>query len=493
VAAAATGQKTGVTVIRFNLNGRWIESTDIDPACTILKYLRTEVGQTDVKEGCAAGDCGACTVMLGEMTEQGIEYRTLNACIALMANVHNRYLLTPSGIGRAGDLHPAQQAMVDTHGSQCGFCTPGFIMSMANLYQNACINEKQALTDDEIHAALSGNLCRCTGYRPIVDAAKKMAELPKVDVSKISTRAGVQTFDPDTQTLSPQPLQYKDGHRLFMPYTEAQLKALLKAYPDARLWAGGTDIGLEVTQRFSQFDTIICVNRIPELAASQDTGNQLWLGACVTFSQAENELAESFPSFAQLLHRIGSRQIRNMGTLGGNIANASPIGDTPPVFLALDAMLEIDGINGRREVPANTFYLGYKKTVMQPGEYLRGIRVNKLSAEETLTTFKISKRYDDDISAVMFALYLKVNNGTIDSARLACGGMAATPLIGEKTSAALTGKPFTMETFKQAADCIEQDYQPISDVRATDKYRIQVTKNLLTKAFIELNQKGDAA
>jgi len=156
-------------------------------------------------------------------------------------------------------------------------------------------------------------------------------------------------------------------------------------------------------------------------------------------------------------------------------------------------MLEIDGINGRREVPANTFYLGYKKTVMQPGEYLRGIRVNKLSAEETLTTFKISKRYDDDISAVMFALYLKVNNGTIDSARLACGGMAATPLIGEKTSAALTGKPFTMETFKQAADCIEQDYQPISDVRATDKYRIQVTKNLLTKAFIELNQKGDAA
>ncbi|MDK2778348.1 MAG: xanthine dehydrogenase small subunit [Pseudomonadota bacterium] len=483
-------------MIRFNLNGRWIESSEIDPNCTILKYLRTNLKQVDVKEGCAAGDCGACTLMLGEMTEHGIEYRTINSCIALMAQVHNRYLLTPSGIGRPGNLHPAQQAMIDTHGSQCGFCTPGFIMSMANLYQNACINETQALTDAEIHAALSGNLCRCTGYRPIIDAAKQMAELPRVDVRDISARSGVQAFDPAAADTA-EALQEKDGHRLFMPYTEAQLQALLKAYPDARLWAGGTDIGLEVTQRFSQFDTIICVNRIPELAqclaAGQDMGDQLWLGAGVTFSQAETALADSFPSFAQLLHRIGSRQIRNMGTLGGNIANASPIGDTPPVFLALAATLEIDGIQGRREVPLKDFYLGYKQTVMQPGEYLRAIRISPLGAGESLTTYKISKRYDDDISAVMFALYLNVQDGLITEARLACGGMAATPLLAAKTNAALTGKPFTLETFTAAAACIEQDYQPLSDVRASDRYRLQVTRNLLTKAFIELSQKGEAA
>lgn len=483
-------------MIRFNLNGRWIESSEIDPNCTILKYLRTNLKQVDVKEGCAAGDCGACTLMLGEMTEHGIEYRTINSCIALMAQVHNRYLLTPSGIGRPGNLHPAQQAMIDTHGSQCGFCTPGFIMSMANLYQNACINETQALTDAEIHAALSGNLCRCTGYRPIIDAAKQMAELPPVDVRDISARSGVQAFDPAAADAT-EALQEKYGHRLFMPYTEAQLQALLKAYPDARLWAGGTDIGLEVTQRFSQFDTIICVNRIPELAqclaAGQDMGDQLWLGAGVTFSQAETALADSFPSFAQLLHRIGSRQIRNMGTLGGNIANASPIGDTPPVFLALAATLEIDGIQGRREVPLKDFYLGYKQTVMQPGEYLRAIRISPLGAGESLTTYKISKRYDDDISAVMFALYLNVQDGLITEARLACGGMAATPLLAAKTNAALTGKPFTLETFTAAAACIEQDYQPLSDVRASDRYRLQVTRNLLTKAFIELSQKGEAA
>ena len=479
-------------MIRFNLNGRWIESSDIDPNCTILKYLRTNMMQVDVKEGCAAGDCGACTLMMGEMTEHGIEYRTLNSCIALMANVHNRYLLTPSGIGRPGQLHPAQQAMVDTHGSQCGFCTPGFVMSLANLYQNACVNEQQTLSDDEIHAALSGNLCRCTGYRPIIEAAKKMAELPAVDVREISARSGVQSFDPQTEGL-PEPLQDKDGHRLFMPFTEEQLKALLKEYPHARLWAGGTDAGLEVTQRFMQFDTIICVSRIAALARCQDMGDQLWLGAGVTFSQAEAELADAFPSFAHLLHRIGSRQIRNMGTLGGNIANASPIGDTPPVFLALDATLEIDGINGRREVAIKDFYLGYKKTVLEPGEYLRAIRVNKLQADEVLWQHKVSKRYDDDISAVMFALFLKTEHGIIRQARLACGGMAATPLLAAKTNAALTGKPFTLATFEQAAACIEQDYQPLSDVRATNTYRLQVSKNLLLKSFIELTQEGDAA
>lgn len=481
-------------MIRFNLNGRWIESSEIDPNCTILKFLRTSMKQADVKEGCAAGDCGACTLMLGEMTEQGIEYRTVNACIALMANAHNRYLLTPSGIGRAGDLHPAQQAMVDCHGSQCGFCTPGFVMSLTNLYQSACVRSGQSsLSNDDIHAALSGNLCRCTGYRPIIDAAHKMTELAQKDVSQVSLKSGVKTFDPQA---ADEPLAEVSDSRLFMPETEAQLIALLQQYPDAKLWAGGTDAGLEVTQRFTRFSTIICINRIASLLQCEDLGDQLRLGACVTFSQAEQALAADFPSFAQLLHRIGSRQIRNLGTLGGNIANASPIGDTPPVFLALNATLEIDGINGRREVPLREFYLGYKKTVMAAGEYLAAIRVPKLGADEILWVHKVSKRYDDDISAVLFALYLKKDGETLMDARLACGGMAATPLLAEKTGAALAGKPFVQATFAQAAAFVDQDYQPITDVRASDRYRIQVTRNLLTKAFIELTHtrdKGDAA
>ena len=487
-------QKTGVSVIRFNLNGRWIESSEIDPNCTILKYLRTTMKQVDVKEGCAAGDCGACTLMMGEMTEHGIEYRTINACIVLMGAAHERYLLTPSAIGRHGDLHPAQQAMVECHGSQCGFCTPGFVMSLTNLYQSACIRSGQTeLSNDDIHAALSGNLCRCTGYRPIIDAAHRMLELNKKDVTEVSMRSGVQTFDPQNGT---DPVLEKDGARFFLPQSEQQLQTLLQQYPAARLWAGGTDAGLEVTQRFSRFDTIIGLTRIPSLAQVEDLGGELKLGACVTFSQAEQALAADFPSFAQLLHRIGSRQIRNMGTLGGNIANASPIGDTPPVFLALDATLEIDGLHGRRDVPLREFYLGYKKTVMRAGEYLAAIRVPKLGANETLWVHKVSKRYDDDISAVLFALLIKTDGQTITAARLACGGMAATPLLGAKTGAALAGKPFVQASFTQAAAFVDQDYQPITDVRASDQYRLQVTRNLLTKAFIELThnrEKGDAA
>lgn len=486
-------------MIRFNLNGRWIEDSKIDPDCTILKYLRTTLMQTDVKEGCAAGDCGACTLMLGEMTAHGIEYHTLNACIALMANVHERYLLTPSGIGRAGQLHPAQQALVDCHGSQCGFCTPGFVMSLANLYQQTGLHVQQSvLTDKQIHAALSGNLCRCTGYRPIIEAAHKMAELPACDIRDISARSGIQIFNPQTESLSPaapQALQDINGRRLFMPLTEEQLKALLRDYPNACLWAGGTDVSLEITQRFKQFDTIICLNRITTLAQTQIQDEQLWLGATVTYSQAEHELADLFPSLVQLLQRIGSRQIRNTGTLGGNIANASPIGDTPPVFLALKATLEIDGNYGRREVAISDFYLGYKQTVLQSGEYLRAIRINKLQRGESLTLHKISKRYDDDISAVLFALYLNVQNGIIQQTRLACGGMAATPLRALKTEQALIGQPFTEKTFLQAAEFIDQDYQPLSDVRASKEYRLQVTRNLLLKSYLELTagQTGDTA
>ena len=471
-------------MIRFNLNGRWIEESEIGPEWTILRYLRTKLAQTDVKEGCAGGDCGACTVMLGEPTPEGVRYKTLNACIALAAQLHNRYLITPQGLVQGDELHPAQQAMIDHHGSQCGFCTPGFVMSMATLYQNTQLAGGEQPNEDEIHQALSGNLCRCTGYRPIIDAAKSMADYP---VKDMNVTLGVQTFDPaasthhdDTEAL------LSDGERqLFMPTTEEQLKAILAKYPNATLWAGGTDLGLEISQRFTQFDTIVVLNRIASLQTVSEDTTSMSLGAALSYSDAERALASSFPSFAHLVERIGSRQVRNMGTLGGNIANASPIGDTPPVFFALQAELEIDGAHGRRKVAINDFFTGYKQTTLQAGEYLRAVIVPKLAANETLVLHKVSKRYDDDISAVMFAAKTQVDNDHVTDITIACGGMAATPKRAAAVEAALKNQPLTIESFKQATTKVEQDYQPITDVRATSAYRVQVVKNLLQKACLE--------
>ncbi|WP_157729709.1 xanthine dehydrogenase small subunit [Bacterioplanes sanyensis] len=487
-------------MIRINLNGEWVEDAQADPQWTILRYLRTQMAQVDVKEGCAGGDCGACTVMVGRATEQGLQYQSINACIALLATVHNAYVITPQGLAKDGTLHPAQQALIDHHGSQCGFCTPGFVMSMATLYQQQCQPSESTATgqtvsnpaehgwsapeDDAIHAALSGNLCRCTGYRPIIDAARAMGDYPAKNAD------AVVSFDPNAIKVSDedglQPLLQHQQRQLFVPHTEEQLKILLQQYPQATLWAGGTDLGLEISQRFRQFDTVICLHAIASLQHSQDQPEQLLLGAGMTYSQLEQELSSDFPSFAELLHRIGSRQVRNLGTLGGNIANASPIGDTPPVLLALGAQLEIDGIYGRHQLAAQDFFTGYKQTRLREGEYLRAIILPKLTAQQTLHCFKVSKRYDDDISAVMFAAVLGIDNHTIVDARVACGGVAATPLRASNVERALIGQPWSEQTMLQAAQQVEQDYQPIDDVRATKEYRLQLVRNLLLKTWAQL-------
>jgi xanthine dehydrogenase small subunit len=492
--------------MRFNLNGRWVEDAQADPQSTILRYLRTQMAQVDVKEGCAGGDCGACTVMVGQVTEQGLQYHTVNACIALLASVHGAYVITPQGLAGDGELHPAQQALIDHHGSQCGYCTPGFVMSMAALYQQQFSQadsdaagqtvsnrpgdrlDAWPVPDDEaIHAAISGNLCRCTGYRPIVDAARTMGEYPAKNAD------AVVSFDPKEINVSQedglQPLLKKQQRQLFVPATEEQLKTLLQQYPQATLWAGGTDLGLEISQRFSQFDTVICLHQIDSLQhwqhQSDEQSGQLVLGAGMTYTQLERVLAKDFPSFAELLHRIGSRQIRNLGTLGGNIANASPIGDTPPVLLALGAQLEIDGIHGRHQVAAQDFFTGYKQTRLRPGEYLRAVILPKLSPSQTLHCFKVSKRYDDDISAVMYAAWLEIDDQQIIQARIACGGMAATPLRAYTVEQALTGQPWCEATVLAAAQQVEQDYQPIDDVRASQGYRLQLVRNLLLKTWAQ--------
>ena len=473
-------------MIRFCLNGNWIEEHDIDPNWTVLRYLRTNKRQLAAKEGCAGGDCGACSILIGQQSNTGsFEYQAINGCITLLGSLHGKFVVTVEGLKEAEQLHPVQQAMVDKHGSQCGFCTPGIVSALTALHFNRLHNQQGPVTDHDIHIALSGNLCRCTGYRSIMDAAHAMFDYPAPTEHSVINRSAVMQFDPKSNTQAHTSYLEKDGRHLYVPQSEQELQQLLEKYPDAKLWAGGTDLGLEITQQFKQFDRIISLHQISSLKAVTHSQKEIRIGAMLTYSESESVLAKSFPSFVQLIERIGSRQIRNLGTLGGNVANGSPIGDTPPVFFALNARLVLSSINGEREMKIQDFYHGYKQTDLKKGEYLKAIAIPKLSAQQSLHVFKVSKRKDDDISAVLLAAVIEHEGEVITDARIACGGMAATPLHAVKTQQALIGKPYTLSSFEQASDVIVQDYSPIKDVRATKEYRLQVAKNLIIKTGLE--------
>ncbi len=473
-------------MIRFCLNGNWIEEHDIDPNWTVLRYLRTNKRQLAAKEGCAGGDCGACSILVGQQTHTGeFEYQAINGCITLLGSLHGQFIVTVEGLKEAEQLHPVQQAMVDKHGSQCGFCTPGIVSALTALHFNRLHNKQGPASDHDIHIALSGNLCRCTGYRSIMDAAHAMFDYPVPAPTAVINQAAVMQFDPMDNTKTTAAYLEKDGRHLYVPQSEQDLQTLLTTLPDAKLWAGGTDLGLEITQQFKQFDRIISLHQIASLKAVTHSQKEVRIGAMLTYSESETVLAKHFPSFVQLIERIGSRQIRNLGTLGGNVANGSPIGDTPPVFFALNARLVLSSAQGEREIAIQDFYHGYKQTDLKAGEYLKAIAIPKLSAQQRLHVFKISKRKDDDISAVLMAVMIEHDNKTIIDARIACGGMAATPLHAVKTQAALIGKPFNLASFEAASDEIAQDYSPIKDVRATKEYRLNVAKNLIIKTGLE--------
>lgn len=471
-------------MIQFSINGQWIKEDKIDPNWTVLRYFRTSGVHNATKEGCAGGDCGACTVLVAEQDASGILcFQAINACIALLGSVDGKNLITVEGLRDGLNLHPVQQAMIDYHGSQCGFCTPGIVASLAALYHN---KQGETATEHEIHEALSGNLCRCTGYRPIIDGAKAMMDYPAPSLKAPISASPVVIFDPCALQSGITPSIDHDGRKLFVPETEDQLKTLLKQIPNATLWAGGTDLGLELTQQFKQFDSIISLHKITKLTEVSESESCIRFGAMVTYTDAEPYLANHFPAFGLLINRIAARQIRNLGTLGGNVANASPIGDTPPVFLAMNARIELSSCEGVREVAIDDFFKGYKQTAMKAGEYLSAIIVPKLASHQSLHVFKISKRKEDDISAVLMAIRIDNDNGLIANVRLACGGMAATPLRASKTEATLNGSPFELNSFEVAAEQIKNDYSPIQDVRATPEYRLNVARNLVIKTGLEL-------
>lgn len=385
--------------MQFVLNNKPITLTSIAPDTSLLRYLRSEQQWVGTKEGCASGDCGACTVLVGRQTAQGIAYKAVNSCIIPLGSLHHHYLITIEGLSdlESGELHPVQQAMVSCHGSQCGFCTPGFVMSLAGLHQS--ISPAEQASDSQarakVIAAISGNLCRCTGYRPIIEAGIQALQTPAREFINV-----VQQWQPDAPLAStPNLAQADSGY--WQPQSEAQLQDLLRLHPDARLIAGGTDLMLEVSQNYKILPKLIDLNAIPSLTAIVQDAQQITLGAAVSYSELETALANICPEFVKLLSRLGSRQIRNSGTLGGNICNASPIADCPPWLLVLEAELIIGNARGEyRREPLPDFYRDYKSTSLAADEYLAQVAIQREALAQPLRVYKISKRYEDDISAV---------------------------------------------------------------------------------------------
>ena len=486
--------------VRFILDGTLREVRDAAPTRSVLQYLREDLGRSGTKEGCAEGDCGACTVVLAEADGDRLRCRAVNACIQFVSTLDGKALFTVESLRYAdGSLHPVQQAMVDCHGSQCGFCTPGFVMSLFALYKNNAAPSRQVIDD-----ALAGNLCRCTGYRPIVAAAGRMYELagPAGDWAGLACGAESPAAADSELTLLAQlknlqrsePLVTGDGRaQLHAPQTLEQLAALRLRHPAARILAGGTDVGLWVTKQLRDIGDILYVGNVAELAQLRVSATHLDIGAAVNFSDLQPALVEHFPEMGELLRRFASPPIRNAATLGGNIANGSPIGDAMPPLIALGTKLVLRKGAVVRELELEAFYLDYQKTALAAGEFVERILIplhNPLRQTQ-FRVYKLSKRGDQDISALCAAFWLVLRGGRVQAARIAFGGMAAIPKRARQCEAALLDKEWNEANATAAAQCLDTDFQPIGDMRASAAYRALAARNLLQRFYLE-TAGGDA-
>ena len=471
-------------MIQFLLNQQLRSEQTLDPNMTVLQFLREHLHKPGTKEGCASGDCGACTVVVGELApredgSQGLRYRSLNSCLTFVASLHGKQLLSVEDLKHQGRLHSVQQAMVDCHGSQCGFCTPGFVMSLFALQKNSAGADLH-----QAQEALAGNLCRCTGYRPILAAAEQacgQAVPDQFDAREAQTIAQLQAIAP----VATAELADADK-RCLVPMTVADLADLYANAPDARLLAGGTDLALEVTQFHRPLPVMIYVGNVAELKRVEHFDDRLEIGAATPLTDCYQALAAEYPDFGALLHRFASLQIRNQGTLGGNIGNASPIGDSPPLLIALGAQVVLRQGQATRTLPLQDYFIDYRVTVRQPGEFIEKIIVPRANAAWRFRAYKLSKRLDDDISAVCAAFNLHIVDGQVADARLAFGGMAAIPKRARAAEAALLGQPWAQATVEAACAALAEDFTPLSDFRASKEYRLLSAQNLLRKYFIEL-------
>jgi xanthine dehydrogenase small subunit len=462
--------------IRFLLDGHTLELRGGDPTRTVLEVLRGDLRRTGTKEGCAEGDCGACTVLVGDLEGGAVTWRAVNACIHFAPMLHGKALMTVESLGTADALHPVQQAIVDCHGSQCGFCTPGIVMSLYGRAVGA------TGTDAPVDDVLAGNLCRCTGYGPIIAAAEATPAEPAPDLAQ-----ALAAIAPSTMLE----VEYDDPlagmtRRWLTPRNFAQLDQATAAYPDPTFVTGATDVGLWVTKQRRALETVISLSEVAELKTIKTVeGGGLRIGAAVTYTEALTVLAGLHPDLGAMMRRLGSVQVRNAGTIGANIANGSPIGDMPPALIALGASLVLRQGGVSRSLPLEDFFIAYGKQDRASDEIVEAVILPGPRPGQTLKVYKISKRFDQDISAVCAAFALELDSGIVRSARIAFGGMAATPKRAGACEAALTGKPWTSVAVEAAALALATDFTPLSDMRASAGYRMAVAQNLLRKAFIE--------
>lgn len=463
------------TAIRFLLDGDVVEVRDTDPTRTVLQFLREDLRRKGSKEGCAEGDCGACTVVVAELTRDGdeVSYRAINSCIQFLPTLDGKELITVESLAVGDDLHPVQAAMVDNHGSQCGFCTPGFVMSLYALYETNKGPDRQEIDD-----ALAGNLCRCTGYRPIIAAATDMyaaARPASVD------RSGALREIQRTGSLRIE----HDGRRFFAPASADQFAKLLVQHPQATILAGGTDVGLWVTKQHRVLDTVIYTGCATDISDVNISDTHIDVGGATTLADAIPVIVEHYPGLDELFRRFASPPIRNAGTLGGNIANGSPIGDSMAALMVVDTSLVLRRGDAEREILLTDFYHDYMVNDLQPGEFVARIRIPLPVEGARVSSQKWSKRFDQDISAICTAYRLVVEDGTVTSFRMACGGLAATVRLATMAEAAVVGQPWHAATVDAACAKLAEDFAPISDMRASADIRVTAVQNLLRRFFVE--------
>jgi xanthine dehydrogenase small subunit len=455
--------------ISFLLDGAVVEIAEVDPIATLLDHLRYRMGRTGTKEGCAEGDCGACTVLVGTLTGEAVTWRSVNACILFLPMLDGKALLTVESLAPSGTLNPLQACMAANGSSQCGFCTPGFVMSLYGRSIGACGS------DLPLPDVIAGNLCRCTGYGPILAAGEAIASLARDDGATVTALKALARDETASGRFG--------ARQWFAPRTAAALAELLAEYPEARIVAGATDVGLWVTKGLRTIETLVFIGNIADLQAIDETADALTLGAGVRYADAHAAFARLHHDLGELTRRIGGLQIRNAGTVGGNIANGSPIGDGPPALIALGAAMTLRSTAGTRTMPLEDYFIDYGKQDRRPGEFVEAIRIPRPGADDLVHISKLSRRFDSDISAVCGAFRLTIRDGMIAQARVAFGGMAATPRRAPGCEMALTGQPFTQSTIEAAAAALRADFAPITDVRGSAAYRVESATNLLWRLW----------
>ena len=468
-------------IIKFVNSERIIEIRNPDPNETLLNFIRTKLKKTGTKEGCSEGGCGACTVVLGELRNNNINYTTVNSCITFLPTLSGKQLiLVEDLISKDNSLHPVQEAMVKYHGSQCGFCTPGFVMSLFSMFKNYTKLKKDIIKD-----SISGNLCRCTGYQPIIKAAKSLSAKNKIDhfyKNKKKTISQLKKIQNKSIAI------YKRDKRYFAPRYISEFKKILKKNANSYLLSGGTDLSLLVTKDRKDINSIIYMNSIKELNYIKNNKEFIEVGATTPLIEFEIYIKKYYPDFNKILRRYGSTQIRNVATIAGNIATASPIGDNLPLLLALDSKVVLQGTKKNKILSINDFFISYRKTKLKPGQFIHSIRI-PIFDNNIFKAYKISKRFDDDISSVCAAFNLTIEKKKIKNVKIAYGGMSAIPKRATYCEKVLLNSSITKEVIEKAKKALEKDFVPISDARASRNYRNVIAKNLLEKCFLEINNK----